>query len=267
MNIAPKALTTVATVVVLSGGGVGTVSAGTPPPVTCDGRAATIVGTDGPDVLRGTSGPDVIAALDGPNVVDGMGGDDTICGGDGSDVLRGGTGDDTLIGGSGRDVASGGQGTDACSAEIVRCERIKSVPGPSPDFPFDFSLGEAGLTFTNGRVNEVAVIVTAIDGATFSASSFYVTAILYDGQRWADTVGPSSQDWQCSRLNAGGPPNADTVVCQYVGGANPASYVVLELAVAVDAPATSRSVSMTLCGSSRAGVIGDACEDFSIPLA
>jgi hypothetical protein len=271
--IAPPADAGNVTVELLFSGGVETVPGGftyvvqpLAETVTCDGKAATIVGTDGSDVLRGTSGPDVIAGLDGPNVVAGMGGDDAICGGDGPDVLRGGTGDDTLIGGSGSDVASGGQGTDACSAEVARCERIKSEVGSAPDFPYDFSLGEDGLTFTNGRVNEVDVLVTAAGGATIGASSFYVAVILYDGQHWADTVGPSSQDWQCTRVNAGGPPNADTILCQYVGGATSASYVVLDLAVAVNAPTTSRSVSMTVCGSIRP-VISGYCEDFSIPLA
>jgi Ca2+-binding RTX toxin-like protein len=42
---------------------------------------ATIVGTDGNDVLSGTAGRDVIAGLDGNDVITGLGGDDVICGG------------------------------------------------------------------------------------------------------------------------------------------------------------------------------------------
>ena len=67
-------------------------------PVRCDGRAATIVGTDGPDRLEGTRGDDVIAALGGGDVVQGRGGDDVICGGDGTDRISGGGGDDRLFG-------------------------------------------------------------------------------------------------------------------------------------------------------------------------
>ncbi|HEV2754778.1 MAG TPA: calcium-binding protein [Actinomycetota bacterium] len=61
---------------------------------SCDGRDATVVGTEGSDVLDGTSGFDVIA---------GLGGDDTIKGLEGTDFICGGAGHDTLYGdGSGR---------------------------------------------------------------------------------------------------------------------------------------------------------------------
>jgi Ca2+-binding RTX toxin-like protein len=66
---------------------------------TCDGRAPTIVGTDGADVLKGTPGRDVIAALGGNDTLIGLGGDDRLCGGVGRDRLAGGPGDDVLLGG------------------------------------------------------------------------------------------------------------------------------------------------------------------------
>lgn len=71
--------------------------------VPCGGSTATIVGTDGRDVLVGTRRPDVIAAQAGADVVRGAGGDDILCGGIGKDVLRGGRGRDRLLGGRGRD--------------------------------------------------------------------------------------------------------------------------------------------------------------------
>ena len=80
--------------------------------VTCNGLVATIVGTEGDDVLTGTAGPDVIAALGGDDVVRGLGGDDVICGGPGKDHLSGGRGRDMLFGQSGRDVVKGGKGRD-----------------------------------------------------------------------------------------------------------------------------------------------------------
>jgi hypothetical protein len=49
-------------------------------PVTCEGKVATIVGSDRADVLRRTSGDDVIAASGGNDVVLGKGGDDVVCG-------------------------------------------------------------------------------------------------------------------------------------------------------------------------------------------
>ena len=95
---------------------------------TCHGKAATIVGTNGHDVLIGTPGDDVIVGLRGWDVLRGAGGEDTICGGRGSDHVYGGTGADWLDGqgdgllfgedqygdymngGDGNDFVSGGDG-------------------------------------------------------------------------------------------------------------------------------------------------------------
>jgi Ca2+-binding RTX toxin-like protein len=79
---------------------------------TCDGRAATLVGTSGPDRLTGTSGGDVIVGLGGHDVIHGAGGSDIICGGSGHDRIDDGSGDDWLSGGPGGDVidTEGGPG-------------------------------------------------------------------------------------------------------------------------------------------------------------
>jgi uncharacterized delta-60 repeat protein len=79
----------------------------------CAGRAATIVGTTGRDVLRGTRGADVIVALGGVDVVRAGGGADRVCGGAGADRVRGGEGRDVLRGGAGEDRVRGGEGRDA----------------------------------------------------------------------------------------------------------------------------------------------------------
>ena len=59
---------------------------------SCAGLTATIVGTEGNDVIRGTEGNDVIVGLGGNDVITGLGGADTICGGDGNDSIDGGAG-------------------------------------------------------------------------------------------------------------------------------------------------------------------------------
>ncbi|MGI9606617.1 MAG: CAP domain-containing protein [Acidimicrobiales bacterium] len=79
----------------------------------CKGRAATIVGTNGDDVLHGTSGPDVIVALAGDDVIRGLDGDDIICAGEGNDEVYGDAGADTILGGAGNDTIRGGAGGDA----------------------------------------------------------------------------------------------------------------------------------------------------------
>ncbi|MCB2223497.1 MAG: SpoIID/LytB domain-containing protein [Actinobacteria bacterium] len=99
-------------------------------PPTCRGQAATIVGTDGDDVLTGTNGPDVIVALGGNDIIRARGGDDVVCAGDGDDTvvgstgvdvvdgedgndrLKGNDGDDRLFGGPGDDLLRGGDGDD-----------------------------------------------------------------------------------------------------------------------------------------------------------
>ena len=81
-------------------------------PPLCRNKAATIVGTPGPDRLSGTSERDVIAAGAGGDIVDGLAGRDLICGDAGDDVLFGGTGSDPLFGGAGADLLHGNRGND-----------------------------------------------------------------------------------------------------------------------------------------------------------
>jgi len=90
---------------------------------TCNGKAATIVGTPGNDVLLGTPGDDVIVGLDGNDSINGKGGNDTICGGNGNDTIYGGPGNDQLFGNGGNDIVNGNEGNDTCSAETeLNCE-------------------------------------------------------------------------------------------------------------------------------------------------
>ena len=91
-------------------------------PVRC-----TIVGTQGPDVLRGTSRRDVICGLGGNDTILAGRGNDVVYGGPGADIINGGAGRDTLRGGAGndtlqardgrRDVLAGGAGNDLARAD------------------------------------------------------------------------------------------------------------------------------------------------------
>lgn len=137
-----------------------TVQGADPASVPCNGHIPTIVGSDGPDLIKGTPGPDVIAGLGGNDRIFGFGGDDIICGGDGNDkilggdgndqlfgeggddmiagnagddTLNGGTGNDSLSGGVGDDKLDGGDGTDTCNGGLgtdtaVTCETVKGIP-------------------------------------------------------------------------------------------------------------------------------------------
>ncbi|KQR11723.1 S8 family serine peptidase [Cellulomonas sp. Leaf334] len=119
-------------------------ASGAEPVVRCDGRVATIVGTDGPDRLVGTNKADVIVAGAGDDVVTGGNGEDVVCGGPGADTLSGGNGgdrlfgedgddrltgdngDDTLHAGAGTDRADGSNGRDRCEASetTTSCEVV-----------------------------------------------------------------------------------------------------------------------------------------------
>ena len=66
---------------------------------TCDGHAATIVGTAEDDHLVGTAGRDVIVALGGDDRIEALAGDDVVCGLAGADRIDGGAGDDRIFGG------------------------------------------------------------------------------------------------------------------------------------------------------------------------
>ncbi|MEE9415116.1 MAG: DUF4038 domain-containing protein [Acidimicrobiales bacterium] len=112
------------------------------PVLFCGRRRATIMGTDGDDVLIGTGGADVFVGLGGDDKIRGKGGRDIICGGAGDDVLKGGPGNDwigggagadRLIGNSGRDRLIGGIDSDFCNGGRGRdrahsCEVTKSTP-------------------------------------------------------------------------------------------------------------------------------------------
>ena len=97
----------------------------------CDGRLATIVGTNGDDAITATDGDDVVVGLMGRDEIALLGGDDVACGGRGGDHLIGGSGDDHLEGNRGNDLiegngdtdtARGGPGTDVC----LTCEDSRS---------------------------------------------------------------------------------------------------------------------------------------------
>ena len=94
----------------------------------CQGKEATIAGTNARDTLRGTTGRDVIVALGGPDTVRGLAGNDLACGGKGNDRLFGGGGKDRLLGGAGKDRLIGGAGRDTLLGQAA-ADFIRGGPG------------------------------------------------------------------------------------------------------------------------------------------
>ncbi|HEX5918693.1 MAG TPA: hypothetical protein VFY76_12600, partial [Nocardioides sp.] len=89
---------------------------------TCEGRAATHLGTPGDDVLTGTDGDDVMVGLGGDDTISGLLGNDVICGDEGTDRLEGFAGEDRIFGGfdsdAGGDVIWPGAGNDYVDAGL-----------------------------------------------------------------------------------------------------------------------------------------------------
>jgi len=115
----------------------------------CAGRAATLVGSSGDDMLRGTSGVDVIVAGAGDDTVRGYGGGDRICGGRGSDYLMGGGGADRLYGGLSR-LALTDEGTSELTGDRLEGGRGNDLLTPGVDlrraddvFPDDLDFSRA----------------------------------------------------------------------------------------------------------------------------
>lgn len=91
-------------------------------------RSATIVGTDGSDVLAGTPGNDVIDARGGNDRIGGQKGSDIICAGAGKDKVNGGRGRDRLFGEGGKDKMRGGPGRDKMLGARGK-DNMKGGPG------------------------------------------------------------------------------------------------------------------------------------------
>jgi hypothetical protein len=89
----------------------------------CGGKAVTLFGSAGDDLLIGTPKADVIVGGPGNDRIIALKGDDIVCAGPGNDkvsgsggndILKGQAGNDNLRGGAGRDRLIGGKGRDRC---------------------------------------------------------------------------------------------------------------------------------------------------------
>ncbi len=136
----------------------------------CDGRKATIVGTEGNDVLEGTAKPDVIWAGAGNDVVYGYLGNDVICGGPGDDLIHGGRGNDWIDGEGGADRVFGDLGDDKVTGgagnrdEVSGGLGIDTVSGGPGDE--DLVRGDYGYDRMDGGPGsgDIASFATAVAG-------------------------------------------------------------------------------------------------------
>jgi Ca2+-binding RTX toxin-like protein len=138
---------------------------------SCRGKPATIVGTDGDDVIQGTAERDVIWAGLGDDTVHGGLGSDLICGGPGTDLVDGGRGNDFVDGGAGDgDRVIGGLGDDSVLGgagnrdEVAGYLGIDVVNGGSGDE--DLVHGDYGYDLMYGGTGsgDIASFATAVSG-------------------------------------------------------------------------------------------------------
>jgi Ca2+-binding RTX toxin-like protein len=137
----------------------------------CHGRQATIVGTDGNDVIHGTPGRDVIWGGKGDDTIYGSLGNDLLCGGPGADLIHGGRGNDEVDGGAGNgdqvngdlgdDKVLGGSGNGDDVAGDLGIDIVNGGPGNEDlihgDYGWDRMSGGAGK-------GDIASFATAVAG-------------------------------------------------------------------------------------------------------
>jgi Ca2+-binding RTX toxin-like protein len=152
---------------------------------TCFDQPATLVGTNGDDVLVGTTGFDVIVGLGGDDVIKGLRKTDFLCGNTGADRIRsggrggrellsGGGGHDVLIDGEGSAFLSGGPGGDvirgggnsafADYSSAPRGVKASTVSGRAVGEGKDFLHDVSGLIGSNFDDDLTAAVVRAGDG-------------------------------------------------------------------------------------------------------
>jgi uncharacterized repeat protein (TIGR01451 family) len=110
---------------------------------TCQGSAATIIGTGAGETLTGTGHRDVIIAGGGNDVVLSGDGSDKVCAGSGLDLVRSGPKGDAVKGGGGADRLKGGGGADALRGGPGR-DRLRGGAGP------DLLAGGLGIDLCRG---------------------------------------------------------------------------------------------------------------------
>jgi Ca2+-binding RTX toxin-like protein len=192
----------------------------------CGGKPATIVGTEGNDVIDGTDAADVIWAGAGDDTVYGGLGNDIVCGDTGADLIHGGRGNDWLEGGADTDRVFGDLGDDHLSGgpgdrdEVSGGLGIDTVNGgPGNE---DLVRGDYGYDRMDGGPGsgDIASFSTAVAG--LKGSGVWVSLPLHralgdghdrlfrfesiEGSAFHDTLIGDGQ----SNLIAGGPGN-DTI--------------------------------------------------------
>ena len=176
----------------------------------CFGSTATIVGTEGDDVLKGTPEGDVIVALEGNDTVQGLGGGDALCGGDGDDTVVGGPGHDGIAVGRGADEGHGGPGMDLLvEFSSDSCGPCMPLDPRSRDNASDVMSGGAAMDFLGGEGGNDTIVGGAGDDLALHLSRFTSVSIDLSIGRAVSSAG--GVDELVGIENAFGSVNSDTI--------------------------------------------------------
>jgi hypothetical protein len=189
-------------------------------PYTCNGLAATIVGTAAGETLTGTAGNDVIVGLGGNDTINGLGGNDTICSGNGSDVIDGGDGSDYIDAGNGNDTLAGGNGNDTLNGG----PGADGIAGNAGADWATYGLRTAGVTVD---IDGVADDGNSVDGPPGARDNVKTDVENLIGGNGTDTLTGSAGN---NSLNGGN--GAD--VLNGLGGTDTATYATRTAGVTVD---------------------------------
>lgn len=124
--------------------------------------ANTIVGTDGPNIIRGGILADNLSGLGGDDRIEASEGNDRLDGGDGNDRLEGYSGDDVLIGGPGIDSMDG-DGLGAWGQVVAGNDRIEARDGNAESINCGLATDTAILDATDTVPTDATTACEIID--------------------------------------------------------------------------------------------------------
>jgi len=220
----------------------------------CQGRRATIVGTQGKDRIKGTMRADVIVAKGGNDRINGRGGKDVICAGGGDDVVIGGKGEDRLDGGPGSDVLSGGPGNDSINGGTGLADTVDYLTSATGAVEVNLPAGVA-----RGRGRDEIEGIENVTGTPFDDAIYgdeLANALVGGdgsdtilGNRGSDFITPGEGD---DTVNGGGDP--DTVDYFF---SNPTGPITIDLFGAVGTATGQGNDTLESIEAAGGGNFGD----------
>jgi Ca2+-binding RTX toxin-like protein len=202
----------------------------------CQGRTATIVGSDGDDHLFGKQGPDVIVGLGGDDIIESRRGNDLVCGGRGPDHLSGGPGNDRLYTGPGNNDVQGNAGNDILQGGPGGDDNANFIAAPRGVFasiPKGFARGEGHDTILPG-IDELFGSIKYGDTLIGDKRPQLIVGLggddkLKGGAGWDELAGGAGDD----RID-GGPGSSDLLDDYDFGGPGTRGGVRLDLAAGTE---------------------------------